>query len=205
MPRQKNEGPRDRIVQTASDLFRRYGFQAVGVDMIVAESDVAKMTLYRHFESKDDLIDECLRREDANVMGWIRHATEKIDDPRRKLHAFFEALEGRTSAAVFGCPFQLAAGEYPDPGHPAHVRARAHKRIVRAMLGAWVRSAGLKHAERTTSQLYLLMEGAWAAARMRLDPSPAPNLKDAVLLIVEGGLFAQAVAGPSSDDNTNND
>ncbi len=198
--------PRARILRAASDLFRRYGFQAVGVDTIVEESGVAKMTLYRNFRSKDDLIVEFLNLEDADIRKWLRRVTDGVDEPKGKLRAFFESLGSRTSReACPGCPFQIAAGEFPDPDHPVHRRGRAHKRRLREELAAWVRAAGLNEAERTTNQLYLLMEGSWAEARMRLNASTSGDLAGAAVMLIEGGLYVQAVAGSSPTASTNHD
>jgi AcrR family transcriptional regulator len=187
--------PRESILGAASELFGRHGFQAVGVDRIAEESGVAKMTLYRAFSSKDDLIAAYLDLEHDRLWQWLRSTTADLDDPAARLRAFYEALAVRTaSAACTGCPFQIAASEFPDPRHPANRRARSHKRGLRAQLEQWAHSAGLADAERMANQLFLLMEGAWAAARMHLDDGPGSSAAAAAMLLIEGARFVQAAA-----------
>ena len=111
---------RQRILETADRLFYQDGVRAVGVDRIIAEAGVAKMSLYKHFPSKDDLILAALKHREESVLEFFRVALErhgkKIKDP---LRAFFAALKDLVEAPEFrGCPFQNAAVELADPGHP---------------------------------------------------------------------------------------
>ena len=158
---------RERILDTAGRLFYTRGFQAVGVDTIVAESGVAKMTLYRHFASKDDLIVAYLERSDALFWGWLKGATAPTPDPREKLGRAFEALEAlAVRPSCVGCTFQATAAEFPDPAHPAHAVALAHKAKVRAWFRELAEEAGLRDPAALADELLLLMDGAWVAARM---------------------------------------
>lgn len=194
------DAPRERIVSAASHLFRRFGFRAVGVDLIAGESDVAKMTMYRYFDSKDDLIVEFLQREDRSLRSWLLDVSCDVDGPEAALTEFFRALETRTlDPACFGCPFQIAASEFPDGDHPAHREARKHKTWVREHLWEWVRQTGRRNVDETTEQLYLLVEGSWARARLRLVPPTHGHLVKAALLILEGGRFFEAVARSRPD------
>lgn len=203
---ERNADPRDRILRAASELFGRYGFQAVGVDRIVEESGVAKMTLYRAFTSKDDLIVEYLSLEDARIRHWLRCKTADVEDPKGKLRAFYEALEVLTAdGSCTGCPFQMAASEFPDPHHPAHRLARTHKSRLRAELERWVCAAGLTDAESLANQLFVLMEGSWAAARLRIHAEPARDLAAGAVMLVEGALYAQAVSASTPAVRTKSD
>jgi AcrR family transcriptional regulator len=158
---------RERILDTASELFYRDGYHAVGIDTIVAESAVAKMTLYRHFPSKDDLIAAYLERSNAEFMAWLEDAMTEADDPRAKLVAAFEATgKLATSTRCLGCTFQGAASEFPDMGHPGHRVALAHKQAVLERFAQLAREAGLRDPDGLAAQLLLLMDGAWVAARM---------------------------------------
>lgn len=158
---------RERIIETAGRLFYRDGFHAVGIDTIIAEAGVAKMTLYRHFPSKDDLIAAYLERSNRGVMDWLEDAVARVDDPRAKLVAAFEAVTKlATSPRCLGCTFQAAASEFPDPDHPGHRVALAHKRAVLERFAGLAREAHLHDPEGLAAQLLLLMDGAWVAARM---------------------------------------
>jgi AcrR family transcriptional regulator len=158
---------RERILETAGRLFYRDGFHAVGIDTVIAEAGVAKMTLYRHFPSKDELIAAYLERSNREVMDWLEDAVARVDDPRAKLVAAFDAVTKlATSPRCLGCTFQAAAAEFPDPDHPGHRVALAHKRAILERFGSLAREAGLRDPDGLAAQLLLLMDGAWVAARM---------------------------------------
>src|SRR5688500_12107719 len=107
---------REKILDAAGHLFYQQGFRAVGIDTIIAEADVAKMTLYAHFPSKDDLIVAYLERSDAEGWKWMEEATAGHETPKEKLVAIFEALGERADGVeCFGCPVQATAAEFPDP------------------------------------------------------------------------------------------
>ena len=158
---------RDRILDTASQLFYRDGYHAVGIDTIVARSGVAKMTLYRHFPSKDELIAAYLERANAEFWEWLEGETAAAKEPRAKLMAAFEAVAKLTaSPQCLGCTFQAAASEFPELEHPGHEVALAHKRRLLERLAELARDAGLAEPDALAAQLLLLMDGAWVAARM---------------------------------------
>jgi AcrR family transcriptional regulator len=176
---------RDRILEAAACLFYQDGIHAIGVDTIIAESGVAKMTLYRHFPSKDDLIAAYLERSNERFWAWLEAEMAEAPDPRGKLLRAFGAL-GRqaTSPGCRGCGFQGAAAEFPDPAHPAHRVAVAHKRQVLERFTALGRQAKLRTPERLAEQLLLLMDGAWVAARMFGARSPARRVAEAAQALI---------------------
>lgn len=177
---------RDRILDTASDLFYRHGYHAVGIDTIIAASGVAKMTLYRHFESKDVLIAAYLERSNAEFMTWLEAAIADVDDPRAKLVAAFDATaELATSARCLGCTFQGAAAEFPEMDHPGHRVALDHKRSVLDRFAGLARDAGLRDPDRLAEQLLLLMDGAWVAARMFGPVNHAASAAAAARVLIE--------------------
>ncbi|HWC12202.1 MAG TPA: TetR/AcrR family transcriptional regulator [Acidimicrobiales bacterium] len=181
-------GPaRERILETASRLFYRHGFVSVGVDTIVAEAGVAKMSLYRHFPSKDDLIVAYLERSNTQFWGWFEGALGQ-GSPREQLVRVFEELGGfATSPACFGCMFQLAAADFPDPEHPANRVALAHKRSVIDRLRDLAARAGSADPDALASQLLLLMDGAFVASRMFRSASPAAHVGGAAASIIKSG------------------
>ncbi len=177
---------RDKILATAGDLFYRYGFRAVGIDTVIAEAGVAKMTLYKHFASKDDLIVAYLERSNEAFWGWWDAVTEPFaDDPRRQLGAVFEGVARlANSPGCLGCTFTVAAGEFPDPEHPGHRVARAHKQEVLGRLERLAAAANLREPQVVAEQLLLLMDGAWTAARMFGPDNHARGVGGAAKLVI---------------------
>jgi AcrR family transcriptional regulator len=177
--------PRKRILEAAGRLFLRNGYRAVGVDTIVAEAGVAKMTLYAHFPSKDDLIVAYLERANEQFWAWLEGAAAGAEDPRAKLVAMFDAV-GRLadSPQCLGCTFQGAAGEFPDPEHPGHRVAVAHKQAVLDRLAGLAEAAGLRDPAELAQQLLLLMDGAWVAARIFGPDNPAAQVPAAARALI---------------------
>ncbi|HEX7019986.1 MAG TPA: TetR/AcrR family transcriptional regulator [Gemmatimonadaceae bacterium] len=158
----------DYILDVAGVLFYRMGFAAAGVDLIVRESGVAKMTLYRHFPSKDALIAAWLERVDGQF--WQSFETWAGPDrrsPRDRLLGVFAGLQKLVgSSKCLGCPFLLAAAEFPEPGTLGHDVARRHKGRLRKRLRAMADELGADDAESLGDQLLLLMDGAFMSARL---------------------------------------
>jgi AcrR family transcriptional regulator len=179
------DGARERILEAAACLFYEEGIHAVGVDTIIAESGVAKMTLYRHFPSKDDLIAAYLERSNLRFWAWLEGEMANASDARGKLVRAFRAL-GRqaTGPSCRGCGFQGAAAEFPDPAHPAHKVALAHKRQVLERFTTLGREARLRSPETLAEQLLLLMDGAWVAARIFGPRNPAARVADAARALI---------------------
>ena len=181
--------PREKVFQTASRLFYQSGYRAVGVDTIAAESGIGKMTLYRHYPSKDDLIVSYLR--DSNEVFWrnFEKITENASTPRGKLLAFFEALQEYTATPLcHGCPFLNVATEYPDTDYPGHRAAIEHKQSVRARFRQLAKEAGTKKPDVLADQLFLLMDGAYTASRMFGADNPASHLAEAARVLIDSSL-----------------
>lgn len=175
---------RDHLVQTALRLFYTHGFHATGIDRILAESGVAKMTLYKHFGSKDDLILAALALRDETFRDWLTgRMTEASDDPETQLLAMFDALETWFHGEAFkglgfsGCAFINAAGEFPPHDHPAHQIAADHKAQVVTYLTEVCAKAGFADPAQLAEQLALLKEGAIATAQVRGMPEAAQTAK----------------------------
>jgi AcrR family transcriptional regulator len=178
--------PRERILDTASELFYRDGYHAVGIDTIVERSGVAKMTLYRHFPSKDDLIAAYLERANAEFWDWLDGEIVRVDDPKDRLVAAFEATAKlATSAQCLGCTFQAAASEFPELAHRGHQVALDHKRRVLDRLTGLAGDAGLRDPAGLAAQLLLLMDGAWVAARMFGPANHAASVAEAARALIE--------------------
>jgi AcrR family transcriptional regulator len=177
---------RDRILETAIRLFYRDGFRAVGIDTIIAEAGVAKMSLYRHFPSKDDLIVAYLEESNRRYWEWLDAEIAGIQDPSERLVGMLRAIEKlATSPECLGCTFQGTAAEFPDRDHPGHQVALSHKNTVRERLIAVASEAGLKDPDALGDQLLLLTDGAWVAARMFGPDNPARGLAAAAEALID--------------------
>lgn len=164
---------RDDLVDTALRLFYTQGFNATGIDKILAESGVAKMTMYKHFKSKDELILAALERRDEDFRAWLTTEMEKASGPRAKLFAMFDALEDWFNGRAFkglgfaGCAFINASSEFSNLDHPAHQIAASHKKRILEYLEDLCREAGAPDAPALAEQLALLKEGAIVTAQVR--------------------------------------
>jgi AcrR family transcriptional regulator len=172
---------RQHILDIAGDLFFRKGYRAVGVDTIVQEAGIAKMTLYRYFPSKDALIVAYLEQVNQLFWDWFDAAIEPFEgEPRRQLGAVFAALEELVrSPQCYGCAFLVAASEFPELDSPGHRVALAHKQTVRA---------GAPKPAVLANQLALLMDGAFAAVRVFGAGNPGAGIVDAATTLIEAQL-----------------
>ncbi len=158
---------RERILETAERLFYRDGYRAVGVDTIIAQSGVAKMTLYRHFPSKDELIAAYLERTNRQLLEWMEGLIAPHSDARAALEAVFDGVAKLASSPECrGCAFVGASAEFPEPEHPGHEAALHHKRAVVRRLRQLAEAAGARHPKELAEELLLVMDGAWSAARV---------------------------------------
>ena len=115
--RDERAPPRERILAVAADLFYRNGIRAVGVEAIAEAAGTNKMTLYRHFDSKDELVAEYLRRLAAQSdAAWDRRAAQFPNDPRAQLRAWLkDMVEHIGATGDRGCALANAAVELPEP------------------------------------------------------------------------------------------
>jgi len=153
--------PRDRIVSSACELFRQHGIRGIGVDAIAEAAETNKMTLYRHFGSKDDLVCETLRYVSAKATAfWSDLETAYPGDPLAQLHGWVAARAQCISSEPYGCDLANAAVELKEQGHPAHDVIEQFKVAQRNHLVQLCRAAGIAQAELLADTLSLLLEGA---------------------------------------------
>ena len=177
---------RERILRTASELFYREGTRAVGVDLIVAKSGVAKTSLYRHFATKDDLIEAFLLREDADFwQHWDSVAAQHKGAPREELDAQLQWLGDRIARPGYrGCPQINIAAEYADDKHPARKVAVAHKREMRRRLAELARAMRLDEPETFALRLGTIIDGALSSGRALHAAGPAKFLQELAQLLI---------------------
>ena len=200
-PAAEKPSARERVLEVAAELFYREGIRAVGIDTIIARSGVAKMSLYRNFASKDDLVVAFLEHRNAIYWAWFDSALAlHPDDPRRQIADLFAALARRVTGPRYrGCPFINTATEFPDPDHPARAVCLANKRALRARLLDLATRVGARDPESLADQLHLLMEGAYASVQTLGSSGPAWRLPEAAAALVAAQRGAAPdAAGPAS-------
>lgn len=166
---------RAQLVAVAQRLFYRDGFRPVGIDTLLAEAGVAKMTLYHHFPSKEALIVAVVEKLDGEVRAGLAAAVGAAGrSPVRRLLAVFDWLKVWFETDDFrGCGFIRALSEYPDPAHPIHRAAWRHKQALNALLRELAAAAGAARPQDLADTLGLLIDGAIVAAHATGSSAPA--------------------------------
>src|SRR5258707_14888863 len=128
--------PRSRILAVAAELFYRHGIRAVGVEAIAHAAQTNKMTLYRHFPSKDELVAEYLRQSAQGADAcWGRFEKSHPGDPLAQLRAWLREMAAHVAdSGERGCPLVNAAVELPEKSHPARRVIEEFKLAQRARL-----------------------------------------------------------------------
>jgi len=158
---------RERILAAVDELFYRDGVRAVGVDAVIEHAGVNKMSLYRNFASKNDLIAAYVEERNRQFWSWWDQVMQRYaPDPRRQLVGLFEELQSRTSRKGYrGCAFINIAVELSDASHPARRVVTRNKRELKRRLCALAEAAGAKSADALADSLMLLMEGGYAGSQ----------------------------------------
>ena len=187
---------RDHLVGTALALFSKHGYHATGIDRILAESGVAKMTLYKHFRSKDDLILAALRRRDEEFRRWFQAEIEsRAATPHERILAAFDVLETWFNDPEFnGCCFIHAAGEYGGTGDPVRAAAAEHKARVLSYLRDLAQSAGATAPDDVARQLMILINGAIVAAHVSGETTSARGARALAETLLAGILGEKKAA-----------
>lgn len=184
---------RERILLTAYDLFCRDGVRAVGIDRIISEADVAKMTLYRHFPSKDDLALAVIeRRKELWTWGWLdQEMRKKSDDAVGQLLAVFDVLDQWFHRDDYeSCLFIGVLREFGDTDSPLDGASREGLADVRKVIVAPAKEAGIDDPEGFAFNWQVLMSGAIVSADMG-DLEAAKRARETGQLILgERGLTA---------------
>lgn len=187
-------GVRERILATASELFYREGARAVGVDLVVERSGVAKTSLYRHFPTKDDLIAAFLERQDERFWRrWDDDSQRLQADPAAELAAHLARIGSVIAGADYrGCPQLNTAIEFPAPGHPARAVALAHKQALRQRLRRITTRLGVREPDELADQLALVIDGAFVDGQLLGGAEAAATLTSTARALVAAASPAVA-------------
>ncbi|RKR86454.1 TetR family transcriptional regulator [Micromonospora pisi] len=183
--RTRKTNTEERILRTAGELFYANGLRGVGIDQVIAESGVAKSTLYVHFRTKDELVAAYLRRTDDSWMAQLQAAAARSGDrPADQLVGLFDALlDAFDRHGFFGCPFVSAAVEAPLDSEARAITIR-HVERRQAWLTELTRRTGTADPVALARQIGLLIDGALASGRLLQDRAVVDEAKAAVRSLV---------------------
>jgi AcrR family transcriptional regulator len=159
---------RERILDAAYELFSKHGVRAVGIDRVIEESGVAKATLYRVFDSKEDLVLEFLRlREERWTKDWLQREVERrADAPDERLLAIFDVFDEWFQRDDFeGCSFINILVETDDHGSPVYEATARHLVVIREFLAGLATEAGIERPDEFARRWHILMKGCIIAAQ----------------------------------------
>ncbi|UFW46468.1 MULTISPECIES: TetR/AcrR family transcriptional regulator [Bradyrhizobium] len=177
-PQKRGLAVREKLLDTADELFYREGIRAVGVDTIVEKSGVAKTSLYRWFPTKDDLVAAFLDRRDALFWEqWDKIAERHPEDAAAELLAQLRWISHYVAGPKYrGCPFQIAATEFPDLGHSSREICIRNKQELRQRMLNLLRRIEVEDPHTVADQLMLLIEGAFINTLLMAKSSAAKQL-----------------------------
>ena len=185
----KKLGVKDRIVETASDLFYHNGYNQTGINQIIAEAGVAKASMYQHFRSKEDIAVAYLRKRHMNWMGGLQDFVASEKSNKQKLIASFDYLESWLTSVDFrGCGWQNIITDLPQDHDKIRNQAVLHKSDVRT----WVHKLLMetdgyaeKQAEQVGDEVVILLEGAIILSQIQKDKWPIITAKRAAIRLLE--------------------
>lgn len=159
---------KDKLIKTALRLFYRYGVNSIGVDRIIAESNVSKMTFFKHFPTKKDLILEFLKARDEQFVLWFNKTLEeKKKDKKKNLNAAIEAIEVWFKSTDFrGCAFINTTAESGPDRNEEKTLCLGHKQHFAKILEELAMNDGYKNSKVISDQLVLAIDGATIRAQM---------------------------------------
>lgn len=185
---------REQLVSVAFDLFYRYGVHAVGINRVLAESGVAKKTLYNHFPSKEELVAATVAYRDRQFFAWMEGHVEGAPVGKEALYAMFHALDdwfhGRDNQLYpfHGCYFINVSAEFGDPEHPIHQQCARHKRAILGLIRNHVSQLLSDEEEviKMSDAIAMLKEGAIVQAHVLGDLRAAAKAWAVAAQLLEG-------------------
>lgn len=188
----KTTNTREKILQTAEQLIYQNGIHAMGMDLLVKTSGVARKSIYRHFANKEDVASAALTERDERWMQWFRRESDKGETPQDRILNMFTVLKGWFESDGFrGCAFINTAGEVGDPEDPVRRIAKMHKQKLLDYILEVSGQLGVKEPELLASQLLILLEGAITTSYVMGDWSAADKARDIAKMMLEQALHAK--------------
>lgn len=186
----ESSAARQQILETASELFYQKGIPHVGINEVIAESGVAKRTLYRWFPSKDKLIEEVMKHRAQEWIQWFEKAvTDRGNTPKEQLLATFDVLrEWYASPGFRGCPFINAVLELANASHKAHHIAIDLRESIRQIIMRLAAQAGVQNPDAFSRQYLLLIGGASLMATIEQSPDGATFAQNTLSVLIDASL-----------------
>lgn len=183
---------KEHILEAASRLFYSQGIKSTGVDAIVKAAGTTKMSLYKYFPSKDDLVLAHLAKSRESMRQQILQGIEtRATDPRQKLLAIFDVFEALLQTEEFrGCPFINASAEFAAENNPVQQASAEFYAEFRHMLTELARQAGIKDAEPLAVQLAILIAGAIVGEQMQRHSNAMRHARDAAETLIASHIAA---------------
>ncbi len=196
VPVRRSRAERESIVlDTAERLFSSRSSRSVGMDELVRETGLGKMTVYRLFRSKDELVGAYLARRAATVLGSIDGIVRAEPDARSALLAVVGSVEADVTRAGFrGCPFTNVSSEYDDPQHPARSAAADYKFELHARLERLAEEVAPGVGEDLAAQVHLIIDGMYLSGGLLGPDGPAAHGRDLAERLVDIAV-ARSAAG----------
>lgn len=187
---------KEQLVSVAFDLFYRYGVHATGINLVIAESGVAKKTLYNYFSSKEELIAATVDYRDRKFLNWIEKRILEASEGRDRLYAMFDALDdwfNERDKQVYpfhGCYFINVSAEFSDAHHPIHQQCASHKRAMLDLIKKYTSKvfSDEKTVLEMAEAIALLKEGAIVQAHVMGDLHSAVKAKAIVEALLDSRL-----------------
>lgn len=182
----KTTNTREKILKTAEDLIYQNGIHAMGMDLLVKTSGVARKSIYRHFANKEDVASAALTERDERWMHWFRTESDKGETPRERILNMFTVLKSWFESDGFrGCAFINTAGEVGDPEDPIRQIAKMHKQKLLDYVLEVCGQLGVEEPEILARQLLILLEGAITMSYVMGDWSAADKARDIAKMMLE--------------------
>lgn len=175
----------DKILQTAEQLIYTNGIHAMGMDLLVRTSGVARKSIYRYYATKEDVAVNALSARDVRWMHWFRTETDKTASPEARILEMFTVLKGWFESEGFrGCAFINTAGEIGDAEDPIRQLAKAHKQKLFDYALELCQQLNIEQPETLAKQLLILIDGAITLALIMGDHNAADSAKDMAQLLL---------------------
>lgn len=177
---------KQKILATAEALIYQNGIHATGMDLLVKTSGVARKSIYRHFENKDEVAAAALSARDVRWLDWFMQECNKADGPEERILRMFTVLKGWFQSEGYrGCAFINTAGEVGNPDDPIRMIAKHHKQKLLDYTLELTGQLDIKQPATLARQLLVLVEGAITVSRVMGDYDAADNARDVAQLLLK--------------------